>query len=39
MKERVQAAVDTHGQARGTKTVQAALDLNPGAIATEHRQG
>jgi len=31
--------VDTHGQARGTKTVQAALDLNPGAIATEHRQG
>ena len=28
--------VDTHGQARGTKTVQASLDLNPGVPATSH---
>ena len=27
------AEVDTHGHARGTKIIQAALDLNPGFLA------
>ena len=30
----IEKQVDTHGQARGTKTIQAALDLNPGLSAT-----